>query len=118
LESVVETVGRASPALVATWLAVIASPPARAASTEALVSPRAVRPPLFDVGSLPCRVLAVGVAETFGSELATRARCRGAVATRAGRTAADYEAGCPVDYKVKTTPLSEAKAERDFQPSV
>src|SRR5450755_3274227 len=42
LDSVVETVGRARPVLSATWPAVIASPPASAASTEALVAPGAV----------------------------------------------------------------------------
>ncbi len=39
LDSVVDTVGRASPALLATWPAVIASPPASAASTDDLVAP-------------------------------------------------------------------------------
>ena len=43
-DSVVETVGRASPALVAAWPAVIGSPPASAASTDALVAPRVERP--------------------------------------------------------------------------
>src|SRR5450755_646015 len=42
-DSVVDTVGRARPVLSATWPAVIASPPASAASTDALVAPGAVR---------------------------------------------------------------------------
>jgi Dodecin len=71
LDSVVETVGRASPALVATWPAVIALPPASAASTDALVAPRVVRP-LPGVDSAVRRLLAVGVAVAAGWDFVAR----------------------------------------------
>src|SRR5450755_3382533 len=76
LDSVVETVGRARPVLPATWPAVIASPPASAASTEALVAPGAVRRGERAAG---WRVRVAGarfVAGAFGFGVAARARLR------------------------------------------
>src|SRR2546423_3527031 len=69
LDSVVETVGRASPACVASWPAVIASPPASAASTEALVAPRMARPLVAGVGAAVLPALLARVAEARGLDL-------------------------------------------------
>ena len=82
LDSVVETVGRASWALVATWLAVIGSPPASAASTDAFVVARLVRRLAVGIGSPVRRSLAVRVARAAGLVLAARAGGR----ARAART--------------------------------
>src|SRR5580700_11386161 len=95
LDSVVDTVGRARPALVATWPAVSASPPASAASTDVLVAPRVVRPLVADFEAAVRRVRVGRVADAAGLGLAARVRLR-AGAVRTGVVGVDVEdaAGC------------------------
>jgi len=88
-DSVVETVPRARPDLSATCPAVIASPPASAASTEALVAPGAVRRVERAAGGRVRRAGALVAASASGLAVAALAAVRAgafrAAGLRAGR---------------------------------
>jgi hypothetical protein len=88
VDSVVDTAGRARPALVATWPAVSASPLASAARTDVLVAPRTMRPLVSEFEAVVCRVRAGRI----GQRTSQRQRQREHAAARQEAELADGHA--------------------------